>query len=107
MGRKTVRSLGTETWNSLPEHLKAENTLTKFQNYVNTWFGKKISLQHLQICNVSFIIIVQFKMQNLFCFNGPRCLLSLSGRSFCDLSWGKVCQQITVFQLISDFFFHL
>lgn len=28
--KKSVRSLGLEIWNSLPEHLKAENSLPKF-----------------------------------------------------------------------------
>lgn len=28
--KKSVRSLGLAIWNSLPEHLKAENTLPKF-----------------------------------------------------------------------------
>ena len=43
--KKSVRFLGPETYNSLSEHLKVNNTLTKFQNYANTRFGKNIPLQ--------------------------------------------------------------
>ena len=40
-GKKSVRCPGLEIRNLLLEHLEAENTFTMFQNYFNTWFGKK------------------------------------------------------------------
>ena len=40
-GTKSLRSLGTQIWNSLPEQIKAETSLAHFQSLINTWFGKE------------------------------------------------------------------
>ena len=40
-GTKSLRSLGLQIWNSLPEHIKAETSLAPFQSLINTWFGKE------------------------------------------------------------------
>ena len=34
-----MRTLGPYIWNSLSEHIKAENNLIKFREYINQWFG--------------------------------------------------------------------
>lgn len=48
MGRKVldflIRTFGIHF---LDIYLKPENTLTKIQNYVNSWFEKKMLLQYL------------------------------------------------------------
>ena len=40
-GTKSLRSLGPQLWNSLPEHIKAETSLAHFRSLINTWFGKE------------------------------------------------------------------
>ena len=40
-GTKSLRSLGSEIWNSLPEHIKVETSLAYFRSLINTWFGKE------------------------------------------------------------------
>ena len=40
-GTKSLRSLGPQIWNSLPEHIKAETSLAHFRSLINTWFGKE------------------------------------------------------------------
>ena len=40
-GTKSLRSLGPQVWNSLPEHIKAETSLAHFRSLINTWFGKE------------------------------------------------------------------
>ena len=40
-GTKSLRSLGPQIWNSLPEHRKTENLLEHFRSLINTWFGKE------------------------------------------------------------------
>ena len=38
---KSLRSLGPQIWNSLPEHIKTETSLAHFRSLINTWFGKE------------------------------------------------------------------
>ena len=38
-GDKSLRTLGPKIWNSLPEHIKAENDFTKFKEFISQWFG--------------------------------------------------------------------
>ena len=38
---KSLRSLGTQIWISLPEHIKTETSFEHFQSLINTWFGKE------------------------------------------------------------------
>ena len=40
-GTKSLRSLGPQIWNSLPEHIKAETSLAHFRSLINTWFCKE------------------------------------------------------------------
>ena len=40
-GTKSLRSLGPQIWNSLPEHIKTETSLAHFRSMINTWFGKE------------------------------------------------------------------
>ena len=40
-GTKTIRSLGPQIWNSLPEHTKAETPFVLFRSVINILFGKK------------------------------------------------------------------
>ena len=40
-GTKSLRSLGPQIWNSLPEPIKAETSLAHFRSLINTWFGKE------------------------------------------------------------------
>ena len=40
-GTKSFRSLGSQIWNSLPELIKAETSLTPFQSLINTWVCKE------------------------------------------------------------------
>ena len=40
-GTKSLRSLGPQIWNSLPEHIKTETSLAHFRSLINTWFGKE------------------------------------------------------------------
>ena len=40
-GTESLRSLGPQIWNSLPEHIKAETSLAHFRSLINTWFGKE------------------------------------------------------------------
>ena len=40
-GMKSLRSLGSRIWNSLPEHIKAETSLEHFRSLINAWFGKE------------------------------------------------------------------
>ena len=35
-GTKSLRSLGPQIWNSLPEHIKAETSLAHFRSLINT-----------------------------------------------------------------------
>ena len=35
-GTKSLRSLGPQIWNSLPEHIKTETSLTHFRSLINT-----------------------------------------------------------------------
>ena len=45
-GKKTLESLGPQIWNSLLEHIKAENSFAHFRSLINTWFGKEF------LCNL-------------------------------------------------------
>ena len=38
---KSLRSLGPQIWNSLPENIKAETSFAHFRSLINTWFGKE------------------------------------------------------------------
>ena len=40
-GDESLRTLGPQTWNSLPEHMnmKAETNFIKFREYINRWLG--------------------------------------------------------------------
>ena len=40
-GTKSLRSLGPQIWNSLPENIKAETSLAHFRSLINTWFCKE------------------------------------------------------------------
>ena len=40
-GIKSLRSLGLQIWNLLPEHIKAETSFAHFPSLINTWFGKE------------------------------------------------------------------
>ena len=40
-GTKSLRSLGPQIWNSLPEHIKAETSFVHFRSLINTCFGKE------------------------------------------------------------------
>ena len=40
-GKKILRSLGPQIWNSLPEHVKSETSLVHFRSLINTWFRKE------------------------------------------------------------------
>ena len=40
-GTKSLRSLGPQVWNSLPEPIKAITSLAHFRSLINTWFGKE------------------------------------------------------------------
>ena len=40
-GTKSLRSLGPQIWNSLPEHIKAETSFSHFRSLINTCFGKE------------------------------------------------------------------
>ena len=40
-GTKSLRSLGPQIWNSLPEHIKTETSLAHFRSLINTWLGKE------------------------------------------------------------------
>ena len=40
-GTKSLRSLGPQICNSLPEHIKIETSLAHFRSLINTWFGKE------------------------------------------------------------------
>ena len=37
-GRKSLRTLGPHSWNSLPKHIKAENNFSKFKKNISHWF---------------------------------------------------------------------
>ena len=41
---KSLRTLGLHIWNSLPEHINAENKLIKFKELVNQWANLQINL---------------------------------------------------------------
>ena len=41
---KNLRTLGLHIWNSLPEHINAENNLIKFKELVNQWTNLQINL---------------------------------------------------------------
>ena len=49
-GNKSLKSLGPHMWNSLPEQIKATNSLYVFKNFIKDWFGPnckcKICLFH-------------------------------------------------------------
>ena len=38
-GDKSLRTLGPQIWNSLPEHIKNETDYIKFKEYISQWFG--------------------------------------------------------------------
>ena len=38
-GDKSLTTLGPKIWNSLPKHIKSENSYLKFKEYIETWFG--------------------------------------------------------------------
>ena len=38
---KSLRSLGSQIWNSLPEHIKVETSLAHFRSVINTCFVKE------------------------------------------------------------------
>ena len=40
-GAKSLRSLGSQIWNSLPGHIKAKTSFAHFRSLINTWFGKE------------------------------------------------------------------
>ena len=41
-GNKSLRSLGSHIWNSLPKEIKVETDYNKFKNYIDKWFGAKM-----------------------------------------------------------------
>ena len=47
-GDKSLTTLGPKIWNSLPEHIKSENSYLKFKEYIETWFGPNC---RCNICN--------------------------------------------------------
>ena len=40
-GNKSLKSLGPHIWNSLPEQIKATNSISVFKNFIKDWFGPK------------------------------------------------------------------
>ena len=40
-GNKSLRSLGSHIWNSLPKQIKEETDYNKFKNYIGKWFCAK------------------------------------------------------------------
>ena len=49
-GTKNLKTLGPKIWNQLPEDFKSETSYTKFNEYIDIWFGPKCR------CNVSMNI---------------------------------------------------
>ena len=40
-GNKSLRCLGPNIWNSLPNQTKKETNYTKFKDFIQDWFGMK------------------------------------------------------------------
>ena len=40
-GMKSLRSMGPQIWNSLPELIKAKTSLAHFLSVINNWFDKE------------------------------------------------------------------
>lgn len=85
--------LGPETWNSLPEHIKAKNT--RSWKLHNNLVCRKMSLQYMQICGlISWLL---FKKKNsLFVRNGFLCTQFFLCWSFCSLSWVVISKETIV-----------
>ena len=38
-GDKSLTALGSKIWNKLPANIKSLTSITKFKQYIRTWFG--------------------------------------------------------------------
>ena len=45
-GTKSLTTLGSQTWNTLPENIKSETCYSKFKKRINVWFGPQCNCNY-------------------------------------------------------------